>query len=53
MKRVNEILGTSGLVLTLALGASGLVVSLPVPSLAQVRQLPTQTVTVSGTIEFD
>jgi hypothetical protein len=51
MKRVNEILGTSGLVLALALGASGLVLSLPLPSSAQVRQLPTQTVTVSGTIE--
>ena len=51
MKRVNEILGASGLVLALALGGSGLVLSLPLPSLAQVRTLPTQTVTVSGTIE--
>jgi len=51
MKRVNEVLGTSGLVLALALGASGLVLSLPVPSVAQVRQLPTQTVTIAGTIE--
>ena len=51
MKRVNEILGASGLVLALALGASSLVLSLPLPSVAQVRQLPTQTVTVSGTIE--
>ena len=51
MKRVNEILGASGLVLALALGGAGLVLSLPLPSLAQVRQLPTQTVTVSGTIE--
>jgi len=51
MKRVNEILGASGLVLALALGGSGLVLSLPLPSLAQVRTLPTQTVTISGTIE--
>jgi len=51
MKRVNEILGASGLVLALAFGASGLVLSLPLPSVAQVRQLPTQTVTVAGTIE--
>jgi hypothetical protein len=51
MKRVNEILGASGLALALALGASGLVLSLPLPSLAQTRTLPTQTVTVSGTIE--
>ena len=47
MKRANEILAASGLVLAL----SGLVVSLPLPSLAQTRTLPTQTVTVSGTIE--
>ena len=51
MKRVNEILGASGLVLALVLGGSGLVLSLPLPSLAQTRTLPTQTVTVSGTIE--
>ena len=51
MKRVDEILGASGLVLALALGGSGLVLSLPLPSLAQVRTLPTQTVTISGTIE--
>ena len=51
MKQVNEILGASGLVLALALGASGLVLSVPLPSAAQVTQLPTQTVTVSGTIE--
>jgi uncharacterized protein YqkB len=51
MKRVNEILSASGLALALALGGSGLVLSLPLPSLAQTRQLPTQTVTVSGTIE--
>ena len=51
MKRVNEILGASGLVLALALGASSLVLSLPLPSVAQIRTLPTQTVTVSGTIE--
>ena len=51
MKRVNEILGASGLVLALSLSASGLVLSLPLPSLAQTRTLPTQTITVSGTIE--
>jgi hypothetical protein len=51
MKRVNEIQGAFGLVLALALGGSGLVLSLPLPSLAQTRTLPTQTVTVSGTIE--
>src|SRR3954451_15305464 len=51
MKRANEILGASGLVLALALSGSGLVLSLPLPSLAQTRTLPTQTVTVSGTIE--
>jgi len=51
MKRVNEILGASGLVLGLALGASGLVLSVPLPSAAQTRTLPTQTVTISGTIE--
>ncbi len=49
MKRVNEILGASGLVLALALGGTGLV--LPLPSMAQTRTLPTQTITVSGTIE--
>ena len=52
MKRVNEILGASGLVLALALG--GPVWSYPYPSRAWRRseQLPTQTVTISGTIEF-
>jgi len=51
MKPVNELLGASGLVLALVLGASGLVLSVPLPSAAQTRTLPTQTVTVSGTIE--
>ena len=51
MKRVNEILGASGLVLALALGAAGLVLSVPVPSAAQTRTLPTQTITISGIVE--
>ena len=37
------------MVLALALGGTGLV--LPLPSMAQTRTLPTQTITVSGTIE--
>jgi hypothetical protein len=40
MKRVTAILGTFGLVLALSL-----------PSWAQVKQLPTHTVTLSGTVE--
>ena len=40
MKRVNTILSVSGLVLALSL-----------PSWAQVQTLPTQTVTISGTVE--
>ncbi len=40
MKRVNAILRASGLVLALSL-----------PSWAQVKQLPTHTVTLSGTVE--
>jgi hypothetical protein len=40
MKQVNAILAASGLVLALSL-----------PSWAQVRQLPTHTVTLSGTVE--
>jgi hypothetical protein len=51
VKRVNEFPGASGLVLALSLTASGLVLSLPLPSFAQTRTLPTQTVTVAGTIE--
>ena len=39
------------MVLALSLGAPGLILSLSLPSLAQVGQLPTQTVTISGTIE--
>ena len=40
MKRVNTILSVSGLVLALSL-----------PGWAQVQTLPTQTVTISGTVE--
>jgi hypothetical protein len=37
--------------LTVILGASGLVLALSLPSWAQTRTLPTQTVTLSGTVE--
>ena len=36
---------------TAILGASGLVLALFLPSWAQVKQLPTHTVTLSGTVE--